>query len=112
MSLTNLMTRDVTVVRPASTTNRYHNAVADWDNATETATKGWIAQSSSSEPTSAGRDPEVTFWHLYLPVGTDIVAADRVVVDDVTYEVVGPPNRAHTPLAEHHVEATVRLVAG
>lgn len=112
MSLTNLMTRDVTVLRAATSPNRYRNEVADWSNATETVTKGWLAQTSSTEPASAGRDPEVTLWHLYLPADTEIVAADRIVVDDVTYEVIGPPNRARTPGAEHHVEATVRLVAG
>jgi len=49
-------------------------------------------------------------WNLYLVPTATIDGGDRVEVDDVTYEVIGPPWRARHPRSGEitHIEATVR----
>ncbi len=49
-------------------------------------------------------------WNLYLVPTATIDGGDRVEVDDVTYEVIGPPWRARHPRSGDitHIEATVR----
>lgn len=44
-------------------------------------------------------------WQLFLPAGTPITAASRVVVSGVRFRVDGAPNRVTGARHEHHVQA-------
>lgn len=114
MSFSRLLTRPVTILRPPRVEDRYHDQVPDWANATRTATHGWLAQVTSTEETTDRRDAQIAEWILYLPAGTDLTGRDRVQVDGMTetFELVGPPNRAHRRGGEHHLEAQLRTVEG
>jgi len=108
--LSNLLVRDVTILRPGTITDRT-DTVADWSTATSTHTNGWLAQRSAAEVLD-NRTAGVTGWTLVLPGGTDVRRTDRVTIDAVTYEVDGDPNPAWTPRGEHHVEVSLRRVDG
>ena len=112
MSLRGLLVHDVIILRPALGTSRYGDARKDWVTSTEIETSGWVARRSESEDRSEGREAQVSEWVLYLDADADIQAGDRVVWESTTFEVDGPPNHAHTPRGEHHVEADLRLVEG
>lgn len=47
---------------------------------------------------------------LFLPAGTTISGRDRVRVDGILYEVVGPPIIHRTPRGPHHIEAVCSAV--
>lgn len=112
MSLTRLLVHTVTIRRPGTTTDRYGATVKDWATATDTDVDGWVAQTSAIEVNDLGREGEHSDWTLVVPVDTDLLAGDRVIWNDTTFEVDGPPNRAWTPRGEHHVEARLKLVEG
>lgn len=111
MSLSGLLVHDITILRPGTVEDRYHNAAKDWAGATSTNVKGWISRTSSGE-VNGEREAEVSGWIVYLPVGTDIVGGDRVTWNGTTFEVDGPPNHAWRPQGEHHIEAQLRVVQG
>lgn len=52
-------------------------------------------------------------WLLVLPPDTDVTTYDRVVVEGLRYEMVGPPWYVRHPRQEamSHIEATVRRAA-
>lgn len=111
MSFARLLNQPVTIVRAASSTDRYGASAPDWTNATRTETLGWLNDISRSEVVD-GRDALISGWKLYLPAGTDIGGRDRVEIDAVTYEVNGPPTAAQTPKRVHHIECRLLLVEG
>jgi hypothetical protein len=108
-----LMVHDVTLVRAGTVESRYGDDVKDWSAATETTSKGWVSQRARTEDIEA-REAQVHDYVVYLPTGTDVTGLDRVVWDDLTFEVVGPPNHAWSAKrrASSHVELDVRLVTG
>lgn len=112
MSLRGLLVHDIVILRPALGTSRYGDASKDWVTATSTETNGWVARRNESEDRTQGREAQVSEWALYVDVDADIQAGDRVMWGTVVFEVDGPPNRAHSPRGEHHVEANLRLVEG
>jgi head-tail adaptor len=113
VSITTLMVHDVVLVRATTAESRYGDDVKDWSDTTRTDSKGWVAQRARTEDVD-GREAQVHDHVVYLPAGTDVTGLDRVEWDDRTFEVVGPVNRAWSPLrrGEHHVELDVRLVEG
>ena len=113
MSLTSLMVHDVTIARAGTTESRYSDDVRDWSTATETVTKGWVAQQDRAEDVD-GREAQDRTFIVYLPASADVTGLDRIEWEGLTLEVVGPPRRAWSPKlrGEHHVELTCRLVTG
>lgn len=113
MSVRLLMVHDVVLVRAGTVESRYGDDVKDWSGTTRTEVKGWVAQRARDEVVD-GREAQVHDYVVFLPAGTDVTGLDRVEWDDLTFEVVGPPNRAWSAKArgEHHVELDVRLVTG
>lgn len=111
MGLQSLLVHDITLVRPASTTDANGFTVKSWASATETAVKGWIAQTSSTEVRD-GREAQVSTWTLFLNAEADVLGGDRVEWGSTTFEVDGAPQHAWTPRGEHHVECPLRVVAG
>lgn len=113
MTLSNLMVRSVTIVHPATVTDRYGNAVSDWNDTTETTTMGWIGRTSATEEHGTRTGAEVETWTLTLAdLAVTVTGSDRVVVDGQAFEVDGPIWHAWTPRGEHHLEIDLRAVAG
>ena len=116
MSFDTLLVDDVTVVRPGTTTDRYGNSQPDWATATSEAVKAWISQRNRTEDPgtsgTGGRQGELSDWVVYFQPDVDITAGDRVVYDGDTFDVIGKPLPGKTPRGPHHLECTVRLVAG
>lgn len=52
------------------------------------------------------RDQQRAEFRARVPIGTDITGRDQLIVDDVAYEVVGPPldARTHLRLSLKHVD--------
>lgn len=112
MSLQSLMVRDVTVVHPGTTVDRYGNVSKDWETATRKSTKGWMARLSADEVLG---DREALVSGMSLTIADLKVAVeggDRVEVGGETYEVDGPPLQAWSPQGPHHLEVTLRRVEG
>lgn len=103
--------RDVVIQTAANATDRYSDTILDWSAPTEVETTGWLAQVNTAT-LNDHRDGVVTAIVLTLRAGTAIGPHNRVVIDGVTYEVDGEPNRAWTPRGEHHVEVSLRAVVG
>ena len=70
-----------------------------------------VHQETRSEVLDGGA-AQVAGWVCYLPAGTAVDGADRIVWGALTFEVDGPPPRAWPPQGEHHVEARLRHVDG
>jgi head-tail adaptor len=116
MSFASLLVDDVTLVRPATTVDRYGNTVKDWTNATSTDVKAWISQRNATEDPgtsgTGGRQGELSDWVVYLHSDVTITAGDRIMWEGDTFEVIGKPLPGKTPRGPHHLEATVRLTTG
>lgn len=109
----------ITRVRPATTTDGYGNEVRDY-GAAATRTTGisaWLQQDQRSEKYSDGRSPNEQAW-LLLTNEADIVTADQIEWTDAdtsvsrVFTVEGPTEPAYTPAGFHHLEATLRVLAG
>jgi len=62
---------------------------------------------SSTERLLAGREGNVELWHLYYGPDYALQPYDRIIVDDTTYEVEGPPKAMYDSAGIHHYEADV-----
>ena len=117
MSIERYFVHDVTVVHPALIDGRTRGQVPDWDGATRTATKGWLARTTETE-NRVGRDALVSEWTLRLPVDTVVDGRDRIEAGasspapGAVFEIIGPPYKAPTPYGPHHVRCPLRLVEG
>ncbi len=107
-----LLPHDVTIVRPATTTDSHGNDVRDYGaGATRTEMRAWMQQDRRTEPRTDGRDPLEQAW-LMVTNDDDVQGLDRVEWGEQTFEVEGPPEPVHTPAGYHHTESTLRAVAG
>lgn len=107
-----MLPHEVTIVRPATTTDAYGNDVRDYGvAATRTEIRAWMQQDRRAEPREDGRDPLEQAW-LMLTNHEDVQGLDRVEWSGPTFEVEGPPEPAYTPAGFHHTEATLRVVTG
>jgi len=111
MSIATLLNTPCTIVRRSEdgTVDSYGNEIPDETLATSTCS---LQQTRRDEPSSAG-EVSVTTWTLFLPTGTPLDTNDGVLIGDAEYEVIGQPwDATEGSPAIHHVEATVRKVAG
>ena len=105
MSLLALLPQTATVSRKtAAGANRYGNTKYTWADAAEYPAR--LTQLSAEER----QDRQVVEWKITLPAGADITAADRVVVESDTYEVVSDPYHVRAGRRVHHITATLRRV--
>ena len=88
----------VTVLRAPLVSSR-GGQVRDWAQAEPHAIGGCLLQESSTDtPDRTGRASNVTVsCDLFLPIGADIRAGDRVEHGGATYEVVGAPLQKRSP---------------
>lgn len=108
------MNRPITIIsRTASgSTDDYGNAT---ETETETATVGELQRQISRGSAENAQELSDTDWLLVLPAGTTIDTNDRIRVEDGrVFEVEGEPWHARNPRTglEHHVEVSLRRVAG
>lgn len=68
-----------------------------------------LEPTSSDEANDDRTSYSVDSWRIYLPASADISAADVVVSDGTTYEVVGSPARMATPRGTLYVMAQLRV---
>lgn len=110
MSLANLATRPVTYHRySTSGEDPYGNPTETW-TADGSATYVSLQQTDATEVTVNG-DVQVSDWRLVDPnPAAGLSGRDKVEVDGVMYQVVGPPQIAWTPRGPHHLEARLRCV--
>ncbi len=108
-----LLLQTVQRIRPATTTDTYGNQARNYmvPPAASKDMAAWLQQDNRKEPISEGRDPLEQVW-LLITNETDIQGYDRIVFGAQTFEVEGPPAPVYTPAGFHHVEATLRAVAG
>lgn len=112
MSLANLRVREVTLLDPGTTTDRYGNTIDDWTTPTSSTELGWLARDSETETRGDRVGELATTWTLRLDAGSAITGRHRVIIDGRTFEVAAEPNRAWTPRGEHHVRVPLRIVDG
>jgi hypothetical protein len=74
--------------------------------------EGCSIQPSESTENNDQRATVVTTWRAFLPGGTDLTAGDRIVWNDVTFEVVGDPDAWVVDGDEHHLQASLKRVRG
>lgn len=109
-----LLPHQVTIVRPAVSTDEYGNEVHDYGPAaTRTTVAGWLQQDRRTEPRTDGREPLEQRW-LLVTNHQDVRGRDRLEWSETptVFEVEGPPEPAYTPSGYHHEEATLRVVSG
>lgn len=90
----------VTRLRRFAAVDPYSDEVeeSDWSDAYELDIEGCAFNpGTSSEPLEAGRNAVITRPEVYAPAGSDVLADDRLIVRDVTYEVVGVPAAYTSP---------------
>lgn len=108
-----LLTRDVELITPTVTVDRYGNEVLDWDHPTITRTRGWLSPTEAEEDTR-DRDQRRIDAKLFLRADITVDASARVRIDDTdpVFEVVGPPLAFHHPRGPHHLEIGLTAITG
>lgn len=111
MSLAGLMTYTVTILRRSTTAqDEYGDPVGTFTSAGDSP--AWIEQTQTRE-VLLGRDRVTADWLVVLPVGTVLEPYDRIVHDGMTFEVIGAPWLAASPVTgSRHREALLRFVEG
>lgn len=102
-----VLTGTLTRVTQDGTKDRYGDP-AENPGGPETV-KCWLYQTARDEHTATDNTQDQTA-DLWLPAGTDPTGLDRIEVNGVTWQFVGPPLQAMNPRsgAVSHIEATVR----
>jgi len=81
-----LPTRDVIRRRAGSITD-HGTTVPDWSSSTDTTLTDCRVQPLTGDELLANRDATKTLLRLTAPADVDLLASDRMVVDDVVFEV-------------------------
>jgi hypothetical protein len=100
----------VEVLTGAPTTDRYGNAALDWTSPSVAVVSGCrVLPVTGAEVL----DRVTQRWMLFAPLGTALLATDRVRFGGVTYDVVGEVRRWSSPSgAVAHIEADLERVEG
>ena len=110
-----LMQQTVTVWRPGTRIARSGEVVETWEVPIEVGSaEGWLQPRQSSEDTDH-RSQETLRGVLYMPVGSDVTADDRISLDiapDDVWTVVGPPLEKGRPGGGLYLRLTVERVIG
>ena len=114
MSLDSLMTRTATITRRTQSGTPDATNVPTWEE-TSASVKCYLEQGNRSGPTSseitAGRTTEIADAFAIVPPGTPVDGTDRITVDGVRYEVIGPPWPVERPgQGTHHLELNLRAL--
>lgn len=111
-----MLVQEVALLHPGTMVDRYGDTVPDWNNPTSTSYRAWVSQRARSEDQAGGRRAYIGDWVAFLPPAATPGAGDRIVWDNLTFEVNGPPLPAYVPRGGtrslHHWEAALQLVVG
>lgn len=75
----------------AGPADSHGNVSEGWADPITYAVYGWAPLEASSEPAESGRDAVVTTLQVLAPADVQVTPRDRVIVDGITYEVIGQP---------------------
>lgn len=106
-----LLQRPITIITPAESVDRYGTTVLNWATATTRVVLGDLQPKGASED-EEGRSLQVATAVLYLRPNSGLTGHERIRVDDVTYQVIGPPQIVARLGVPHHMIANVRAVEG
>lgn len=89
--------------------DEYGNRRPTWDAGSSVQAR--LEQTATSEDLD-NRDTSVSTWRVFLPAGTELTAASRIVRGDGTvFQVTGPPVVEQHGRPTDHVEAQLRAVS-
>lgn len=111
MSLQRLLDRDATILTAASTTDRYGDMILDWSSPATRPTRVSFAQQGTTSELDHRAGTTIDGLATF-DLSAQLAAGERVVIDGVTYSVVGQPRYAPTPRGPHHIEAHLKAVVG
>ena len=110
----NLLTQTCTILRWSTGSQDQYGS--DVDTFTNTSGHTWPCKldHTSSTEIETDRNTRTSLYTLWLPddAAGEIDALSRVVIDSVTYEVVGEPLIHYRRARVSHVEATLRFIEG
>ncbi|MFI1467644.1 hypothetical protein [Streptomyces wuyuanensis] len=109
----------VEVEHPGSKTDRYGNTVDDWSPGATTVAEveAWLQQNTGAEDTDQ-RSAQIGEWLMICnPVDAEgnaltVHGSARVHWGELSFEVIGPPGPAYTPVEFHHYEIRLKSVEG
>jgi hypothetical protein len=87
----------VTRQRAATTTDAYGNTQQDWTAPTSATLTARGVEPVSSTEENDNRQTVITGYRLYLDIGSDVLAGDRIVMRGSTYDVDGDPADWQSP---------------
>ncbi len=101
---------EITIYRPGGT-DIYGNPI---DGVEVSTADVIVAPRADSEATSPGRSAVIVGYTIYLPPGSDLRPTDRVIIDDVAYEVDGQVGHWVNPFTgiDRGYQAALRRVDG
>ena len=67
-------------------------------------------EQTDSQEITLGQQTEISNWRIFWPPEAIVDSEDEVVVEGVTFDVLGPPAIEHTPRGPHHQVARLRFV--
>lgn len=113
MSLARLANQEVEILPfDEGATDEYNNPTPTWPEENVRKTTGWLEQIGERENTD-DRNTQITEWTLVIAdPDAELGGRDRVRIDGITYEVIGPPRGPRTPRGRHHLEVRLRHVDG
>lgn len=109
--ITNLLNQPLTVQRRSTTaTDEYGNEVLG--TTASTPSLGYAEQTAATEVT-VGRETYTTDWLVVLMEDVAIDGSDRILLGDLTLEVIGKPHKVWNPRTArlHHIECRCREVS-
>ncbi|MEU5668951.1 hypothetical protein ABZ749_01010 [Micromonospora sp. NPDC047753] len=90
----------VAVLRAGLADDGYGNKVRDWSAATSTPYAGCaVAQNGRDESLTGDRNVVASDLVVFMPVGADVLATDRLEIRGRAYEVVGEPFAWKSPFS-------------
>lgn len=102
-------TATITTVSLSDTDDRYGNP----EEATTTSTWPCLVTQLKRNEEQVDEDVLVDTWRLFLPADAPLTGYDRVTVDSIEYEMLGPPWPVHSPRLRRtdHIEAQLKRAA-
>lgn len=92
---------------------RHGGRARDWNNAQSLTINGVSVQPYATAESTLQAAYIADRLRVIAPAGTDLLETDRVVYDEVTYEVDGSAQSWHgLDGPEHHIELVIKRLAG
>lgn len=107
------LVRQVGILRAPLLASEFNDSIRDWDSATiVSTTNGWVPPEIQFYEINKDREHYYDEIRLYLLPNVDLLYTDRCIMEEDTYQVLGRPSKAFTPLGNHHLEVRLRVIQG